>query len=137
MSRPSALTADVGHELSGASKTDKLAAVYELTKPRLNLLVLITTLVGYLAAAGFRDLPLLAHTLLGTALSAAGAGVLNQHVERIADGRMKRTRGRPLPTKTLTPGFALGLGVVLCVLGVAYLACSSTVWRPACRWQRS
>jgi heme o synthase len=68
-----------------------------LTKPRLNLLVLFTTLAGlYLASPAGVPLPLLVHTLLGTALVAGGASALNQVWERETDGLMHRTRKRPL-----------------------------------------
>src|SRR5206468_8138941 len=59
---------------------------YELTKPRMNFLVVITTMVGYfMAARGEAHWPLLLHTLIGTALTAAGASVLNQLIERDYD----------------------------------------------------
>src|SRR4051812_49849488 len=71
---------------------------YELTKPRMNFLVVITTMVGfYMAAEAGIDWLLLLHTLLGTALTAAGASVLNQYVERDIDKLMPRTMDRPVP----------------------------------------
>src|SRR5215212_377127 len=62
----------------------KAVDLYELTKPRMNFLVVVTTMVGlYMATRGtFSDWALLVHTLVGTALAAAGASVLNQYVER-------------------------------------------------------
>ena len=54
-----------------------------LTKPRLNLLVLITTLAGlYLAEPTGVSSALLVHTLVGSALVAGGAAALNQVLER-------------------------------------------------------
>lgn len=101
-------------------------AAYELTKPRMNLLVVATTAVGcYLAAsaAELLDRPwLFLNTLFGTALTAAGASALNQFAERDADALMLRTRGRPLPAAQLSAGFALGAGVMLGVVGTAWLA---------------
>ena len=83
----------------------------------MNLLVVVTTAVGcYLAAgtAGLLERPvLLLHALVGTALTAAGASVLNMYVERDLDRNMPRTRNRPLPTSQLSPAFALAFGVAL------------------------
>ena len=95
---------------------------YELTKPRMNFLVVLTTMVGfYMASAGAMDWGLLVLTLLGTALTASGASVLNQFIERKYDALMPRTRNRPLPAARVTPRDALAWGVILSVAGVAIL----------------
>jgi protoheme IX farnesyltransferase len=95
----------------------------ELTKPRLNFLVLVTTLAGfYLGSQGGFDVLRLIHTLLGTALVAASASVLNQYLEREADGRMHRTQDRPLPAGRLQPYEAFWFGLVTGLVGTAYLA---------------
>ena len=102
----------------------RLRDFYELTKPRMNLLVVITTMVGFYMAtrtAAMVNWTLLAHTIFGTALTAAGASVLNQYVERDLDGRMPRTANRPLPTGRILPIEALLLGVLFGVGGVLYL----------------
>ena len=65
---------------------------------------------------------LLAATLGGTALSAAGAAALNQWWERADDARMKRTRDRPLPAGRMAPSDALLTGLVLSFSGVLCLA---------------
>ena len=94
-----------------------------LTKPRLNFLVVLTTLAAYFL--GVREgagLSVLIHTLLGTALVAGGASALNQVWERDTDRLMSRTRFRPLPDLRMAPRVALWFGVVLTVLGVAELA---------------
>jgi protoheme IX farnesyltransferase len=94
-----------------------------LTKPRLNLLVLFTTLGGvYLAAPGGVDPILLVHTLVGTALVAGGASALNQVWERDTDGLMRRTRTRPVPDGRLQPGESTRFGIVLSVVGLLLLA---------------
>jgi len=65
-------------------------------------MVLVTTFVGFhLATVGPLDPWVLLRTLIGTGLAAAGSLALNQFVEREADGRMERTRRRPLPDKRL------------------------------------
>ena len=92
-------------------------AFYELTKPRLSLLSLITALVGYLAALPSRDLTSLLNFLCGTALCAAGAATLNQWLEREPDSIMERTRERPIPAQLITPQAALIFGLALSVVG--------------------
>jgi protoheme IX farnesyltransferase len=93
-----------------------------LTKPRLNLLVLMTTLGGlYLAAPGDVPLLLLAHTLIGTALVAGGASALNQVWERDTDGLMRRTRRRPLPAGRLRIGEGTWFGIALSAIGLLEL----------------
>jgi protoheme IX farnesyltransferase len=95
---------------------------YELTKPRMNALVVVTTAVGfYLGSRGLEDWKLLLHTILGTALTAAGASVLNQYIERDLDARMPRTANRPLPGGRISPIEALTLGVIFSMAGVLYL----------------
>ena len=102
----------------------RAADLYELTKPRMNFLVVVTTAVGFYMAArgGFTDWALLAHTLVGTALAAAGASVLNQYVERGHDGLMRRTQSRPLPAGRVAPLEALCFGVGLSAGGALYLS---------------
>src|SRR5437588_2014044 len=98
---------------------------YELTKPRMNLLVVITTLVGFYMAIGRVaqiNWLLLLHTIVGTALTAAGASILNQYVEREHDLKMPRTSDRPIPAGRILPMEALVLGVMLGAGGVLYLA---------------
>ena len=61
----------------------RLADHWTLTKPEVNFLVLVSTLVGfYLASRGGLDFPRLLHTLMGTLLVASGTGTLNQYIER-------------------------------------------------------
>jgi heme o synthase len=107
----------------GAADRSRLVDFFELAKPRMNFLVLVTTAVGYYMAVrySFEWLKLL-HTLLGTALTAAAASALNQYVEREHDGRMRRTSDRPLPAGRVAPVEALLFGLMLAVAGVAYLA---------------
>lgn len=99
-----------------------LSAYYELTKPGIAGFVAITAGVSYYVAAQGRPqvLPVL-FTLLGTGLATGGALALNQYVEREVDGRMKRTRSRPLPSGRLAPNQALAFGVLLLGVGIATL----------------
>ena len=87
-----------------------------LTKPRVVLMVLITTAVGYyVGLTGGPDYGRLVALLLGTALAAGGTLALNQYWERDVDALMARTRTRPLPDGRLTPLEALLFGAALTV----------------------
>lgn len=100
----------------------RLHDYYELTKPRMNLLVVLTTTVGfYMASIGEINWILLLNTVIGTALTAAGAAVLNQVVERDLDKLMPRTWNRPIPAGRVLPWEATIYGIALGVSGVAYL----------------
>lgn len=100
----------------------RLADLVELTKPRLTLLAVLTTLAGFvIGLTGPADLWLLAHTLLGTALVGAGVAALNQYLERDADARMPRTANRPLPAGRLAPAHAMFVGAALTTTGLAEL----------------
>src|SRR5579864_6741481 len=101
----------------------RLADLYELTKPRMNFLVVITTMVGYyMAVRGWGDWMRIVYTLVGTALTAAGSSVFNQYVERDLDSKMNRTAGRPLPAGRVRPGEALLFALFLSLAGVFVLA---------------
>ena len=94
-----------------------------LTKPRLNLLVLVTTLAGlYLAAPGGVPIATLIHTLVGTAFVAGGAAALNQVWERRTDAMMRRTGTRPVPAGRLGAAESAWFGIVLSGVGLAQLA---------------
>jgi len=101
----------------------RLADYWVLTKPEVNFLVLISTLVGfYLGERHPLRWALLFHTLLGTLLVASGTATLNEFMERDWDARMRRTAHRPLPARRLAPAEAFGFGMLLSVLGGLYLA---------------
>jgi protoheme IX farnesyltransferase len=96
---------------------------YVLTKPEVNLLILITTSAGYyLGLRGPFHPAGMIHTLLGTLLVASGTATLNQWMERAWDARMRRTANRPLPSGRVTPLEALVFGALLSVAGGVYLA---------------
>ncbi len=104
----------------------------ELTKPRLNFLVLVSTLVGFeMGRKGGFDLPLFLNTLLATSLLSGGAAALNMWMEVEQDARMRRTRNRPLPSGRLTRSQALVFGLAASVLGLAEMA---LLVHPAAAW---
>jgi protoheme IX farnesyltransferase len=100
-----------------------LSDLFTLTKARLSLLVIVTTVVGYcLGSPGSIDWLGLFNATLGTALAAGGAGALNQWMEVRVDRLMERTRNRPLPAGRMASSTALLLGVGFSVAGTAWLA---------------
>jgi protoheme IX farnesyltransferase len=101
----------------------KLGDYYTLTKPEVNLLILMTTSAGYyLACPGPLRIAGLVNTLVGTLLVASGTATLNQWMERVWDGQMRRTASRPLPSGRLTGREAFVFGVLLSIAGGMYLA---------------
>jgi heme o synthase len=104
---------------------------WELTKPEINFLIVITTAAGFwmstaAALPNFPWMPFL-HTLLGTAFVASGAATLNQLIELRYDAQMRRTARRPLASGRIAPSHALWFGVLLSVLGAVYLALATNV----------
>jgi len=100
-----------------------MLAFAELGKPRVVVMVLLTTFVGFnLGSRGLTDYLRLLPTLIGTALAAAGTLALNQYIERDVDAKMHRTRQRPLPDGRLQPYDALAFGVITTLAGLVYLA---------------
>jgi protoheme IX farnesyltransferase len=99
-----------------------------LTKPRITWLILMSTGVGYFFGAqkglqgstGWHFLTLL-HTIIGTGLIASGTAALNQWYERKADGMMRRTQARPLPSGRLNAGNALTFAIVISIAGFVEL----------------
>lgn len=119
MSRPG----DVVVATLERERTRVLADLLALTKPRVVVMVLITTVVGYyLGLAGAPDYARLVALLIGTAMAAGGTLALNQYWERDVDARMTRTRTRPLPDGRLAPLEALVFSVALTAAGLTVLA---------------
>lgn len=109
-------------QVKGGGMRRHVADLLALTRPRVLLMVLATTLVGfYLGSQGDVEYPLLVRTLLGVALAAGGTAALNQYLERQVDSLMERTRGRPLPEGRLPPSQALAFGAGLVAGGLLFL----------------
>jgi heme o synthase len=99
-----------------------------LTKPRITWLILMSTGVGYFFGAqkGWQGWSTwhywtLVHTVFGTALIASGTAALNQWYERVADGKMRRTQARPLPSGRLDADRALIFAIAISIAGFAEL----------------
>ncbi len=102
---------------------NKISDYMELGKLRLLMLVLITTGIGfYLSSWQGQNFFLLFNLLLGTGCVGAGANALNQWYEQDVDARMNRTKNRPIPSGRVSSQEALYFGVIISLIGLAYLA---------------
>ena len=108
------------------------ADYYELAKPRIALLVLVTTFVGmWVASNGSANLSLIFFTLLGTGLASAASGALNNYIDRDIDRHMARTRNRALPAGRVSPHHALWFAFILTIsafLILNYIVNALTAW---------
>jgi protoheme IX farnesyltransferase len=110
------------HAAGPATLRDVVAAYVGLTKPRIIELLLLTTVpVMFLAQRGVPPLGLVVATVVGGTLSAGSANALNCVYDRDIDERMRRTRRRALPRHIVTPGAALVFGLVLGVASTLLL----------------
>jgi protoheme IX farnesyltransferase len=113
------------------AESSRVRAFYELTKPGIAGYVTITAgASAFVASRGSLDLWLAINTMLGTWLATAGALALNQYAERETDARMRRTKGRPIPSGRVSPAAALYFSQVLLLSGLAYLTYMVS-WVPA------
>jgi protoheme IX farnesyltransferase len=102
--------------------TSTVRAYLELTKVKIVLLLLFTTLTAMvIAAGGIPPLAVLLPTLIGGALAPAGSGAVNQYLDRDLDARMARTARRPIPSGRIAPINALLFGLALITCGVLVL----------------
>src|SRR5258708_23220153 len=117
-----ATTSVMANPTSLQSLRSKLGDYYLLTKPEVNLLILMTTSAGYyLGLRGPFHFAGLFNTLVGTLLVASGTATLNQWMERSWDARMRRTANRPLPSGRLSSREAFLFGAFLSLSGRLYL----------------
>jgi protoheme IX farnesyltransferase len=122
--KPAAHAADAGRPFPvPVEHSWRLGDFVALTKPRLNLLVLVTAVAGlYLAAPEGVPAATLLHTIVGTALVAGGSAAFNQVWERETDALMKRTRTRPVPSGRLGATEGLIFAFVFSAAGIIDLA---------------
>jgi heme o synthase len=121
-SSPSHAEVPIGSDLADTRAPTRGADYVSLTKPRLNFLVILTTLAAYyLGSRELSTMVQLVHTLIATALVAGGAAALNQVWERDTDRLMARTRTRPLPDARLRPREAMWFGLLLTTIGIVDL----------------
>lgn len=97
-------------------------AYVQLTKPRVLELLLVTTIpVMFLAEGGLPDLWLILATVVGGAMSAGSAASFNMYLDRDIDAHMKRTENRPLVTGEVSPRGALVFSWTLAVVSTVWL----------------
>jgi heme o synthase len=107
---------------------DTIIAYVRLTKPRIILLLLITTLPAMiLAAHRIPPVGLMLATLVGGTVAAGSANAINMYLDRDIDEIMRRTRSRPLPSRTVTPDHALRFGFVLGAVSYFFLSIAVNV----------
>ncbi|RWO20809.1 heme o synthase [Mesorhizobium sp.] len=108
---------DTGIQISEATVSDFFA----LLKPRVMALAVFTAFVGLMVAPGAMN-PVIAVIAIGAiAVGAGAAGALNMWYDADIDALMSRTSKRPVPSGRVTPGEALGFGLVLSVLAIMTL----------------
>ncbi len=114
-------TTQVANPPRGLARARQVLRDYiELTKPRVQSLLLWTTVTTMLVA-GDPSVGLIALTCLGGALSAGGAGAINHYLDRDLDARMSRTARRPVASGRVSPAAALVYGIVLGVAAFVLL----------------
>jgi heme o synthase len=96
------------------------ADLVTLTKPRVQLLLIFTTVAAMLVA-GSPSVWLVLATCIGGYLSAGGAGAVNHVLDRDIDARMGRTATRPIPSGRLSPATGMAFGLGLAALSVLWL----------------
>ncbi len=113
---------DVSKDYVPLTLSRVLSDYVQLTKPRIVLMIVLTVIVAMVAVPGAQVTVWLSlHTMVGAALVAASASVLNQCIERDLDAVMPRTANRPLPSGRLTNFEATIFGMLLVVVGFAQL----------------
>ncbi|MBK8467276.1 MAG: protoheme IX farnesyltransferase [Chloracidobacterium sp.] len=101
---------------------EKIPAYIELTKPRIAIMLVLTSAAGfYLGTKGNFDTVLFANSLIAILLLAFGVATLNQVWEHSTDSLMDRTSARPIPTGRVTTTEAVIFGLVQCIVAEAYL----------------
>ena len=121
-------TSDTAHAVAVSapvaerSVADVLADYWELSKPEISFLVVVSALAGYLlGASGGIDGWTLLFTLVGVGLCAGGVGMLNHLIEYPIDAQMKRTMHRPLPAGRVSPIAVRNVGTVMICAGVGLI----------------
>ena len=95
---------------------------YELTKPRVVMLIVFTAIVGmFVSVPGWPGITPLVFGTLGIGLAASSAAVFNHILDARIDIQMMRTRGRPLPQGKLTERSALIFATILCIISMLIL----------------
>jgi protoheme IX farnesyltransferase len=114
--------------VAGPAAGTRAADLFELTKPGISAFLVVTAASGYLLGQPDAvDWSTLSGLLVGTGLTAGGAGAMNHAAEAPRDARMRRTIGRPVPAGRLPAAAAAAYGVGLVVAGLAVLLLTTNV----------
>jgi len=111
---------------AGFRTRQRVADYVDLTKPKVQSLLLLTTITT-MEVAGSPPASKIGLTCLGGYLSAGGAGAVNHYLDRDIDARMRRTASRPIPAGRIAPLSALLFGLALAVLSFAELSLTVNV----------
>lgn len=103
------------------TETARFSDYFELTKPRLSLLSVLTAMAGYAAVREPHEPLRWLWVFLGTALAAGGVAALNQYMEVDTDAQMHRTATRPLPSGKVATGSAFVMGALMCAAALMLL----------------
>jgi len=101
---------------------------WELTKPRLSFMSVLTAVIGFLLVSVEFNMLSFLGLCMGTAFAAGGAAALNQLLELKQDAKMARTKNRPLVTKAVSPTSAFYFGMFLCAEGLTILYLTTNLW---------
>jgi heme o synthase len=122
------LDVDVRANGQRATLRETTAAYFQLTKPRIIVLLLITTVPAMALAEGaVPPFALVLATLVGGAIAAGSANAINCYLDRDVDEVMRRTRSRPLPAHAIEPESALAFGYLLGAVSFLFLATTVNV----------
>ena len=118
---PAARAEEVVPQSAGLANT--MRAYVALTKPRIIVLLVVTTVpTMMLASRGWPSGWLIAATVFGGTLAAGAANTINMYLDRDIDALMKRTSRRPLPAHQIAPQRALAFGIALQALSFFFMS---------------
>jgi protoheme IX farnesyltransferase len=120
------VTASTAAATAGGRTRQLLSDYVDLTKPKVQSLLLLTT-VTTMEVAGDPSVSKVALTCVGGYLSAGGAGAINHYWDRDIDARMRRTATRPIPAGRISPAAAVWFGITLQVLSFVLMSLTLNV----------
>jgi protoheme IX farnesyltransferase len=110
---------NISHE---QNLSDAFRQYYDLTKPKVVMLIVFTAFVGMLLAVpGIPDIKTVVLACLGIGLAASAGAAMNQIIDMRADALMARTQNRPLPTGGVNVWQAVAFAGLLCLAGMVIL----------------
>ena len=98
-----------------------LSSFIEITKLRLSVSVVFSSVISYLIGASEFDFQIFLYLVMGGLLMVSASNIFNQVIERDLDSLMKRTKSRPLPMGQISVNSALILGFAFVIFGLTFL----------------